>query len=256
MSVGALYSPGGVAGSFGSNSAMSFGLNYAAGPFGLGAAYTQKKYPGAGNGSPQIPVWNWGVGAHYVWSPAYTAADFATVRNSFSGAGAYAGQVAANWQITPALSFGASHMYMKGNVVLDNNHANRFGATVNYSLLKRTMVYAEGVFQRANLGAQAPINGIMDLEGSSGSASQRLLASACALFSNALQYFASGFHRWDRLIPPNESETSPGRARWHDHAQILPRIAHHIRDLKTTCVLALSESSPVQTKAGNVCWSR
>jgi predicted porin len=174
MSAGALYAPGGVAGSFGSNSAMSFGLNYAAGPFGLGAAYTQKKYPGSANNSPQIPVWNWGVGAHYVIGPVYTVADFVVVRNSFSGASAYAGQFAANWQIMPALSFGASYMYMKGNDVLDNNHANQFGATLNYSLSKRTMVYAEGVYQRASSGAQAAINGIMDPAGSSSSASQAI----------------------------------------------------------------------------------
>ncbi|WP_233808423.1 porin [Paraburkholderia sp. HP33-1] len=174
LSAGALYAPGGVAGSFGSNSAMSFGLNYVAGPFGLGAAYTQKKYPGSTGGSPQIPVWNWGVGAHYVLGPVYTVADFVSVRNSFSGAAAYAGQVGASWQIAPAWSLGASYMYMKGNDVLDNNHANQFGATLNYSLSKRTMVYAEGVFQRANSGAQAAINGIMDPAESSSSATQAI----------------------------------------------------------------------------------
>ncbi|CAM2189078.1 Porin [Paraburkholderia sacchari] len=174
LSAGALYSPGGVAGSFGSNSAMSFGLNYVAGPFGLGAAYTQKKYPGSANGSPQIPVWNWGVGAHYVFGSVYTAADFVTVHNSYTGAAAYAGQVAASWQITPGWSFGANYMYMKGNDVLDNNHANQIGATLNYSLSKRTMVYAEGVYQRANSGAHAAINGIMDPAGSSSSASQAI----------------------------------------------------------------------------------
>ncbi|SIT37361.1 Porin Gram-negative type (fragment) [Paraburkholderia ribeironis] len=153
---------------------MNFGLNYAAGLFGLGAAYTQKKYPGSSNGSPQIPIWNWGVGAHYVLGPVYTVADFVTVRNSFSGAAAYAAQVAASWQITPAWSFGASYMYMKGNDVLDNNHANQIGATLNYSLSKRTMVYAQGVYQRANSGVQAAINGIMDPTGSSSSASQAI----------------------------------------------------------------------------------
>ena len=174
LSAGALYAPGGVAGSFGSNSAMSFGLNYGAGPFGLGAAYTQKKYPGSSGGSPQIPVWNWGIGTHYVFGPVYTVADFTTVHNSYSGAAAYAAQVGASWQITPAWSLGASYMYMKGNDELDNNHAHQVGATLNYSLSKRTMVYAEGVYQKASAGAQAAINGIMDPTGSSSSTSQAI----------------------------------------------------------------------------------
>jgi predicted porin len=169
-----MYSFGGVAGSFGSNSTASFGVNYGAGPFGVGAAYTQAKYPGSSNGSPQIPITNWGVGAHYVIGPVYTVADFTTVRNSHNGAAAYAGQVGANWQITPAWSFGANYMYMKGNEELDNNHAHQLGATLNYSLSKRTMVYAEGVYQKTSAGAQAAINGIMDPTGSSSTTSQAI----------------------------------------------------------------------------------
>lgn len=172
LSFGALYALGGVAGSFASNSAMSVGLNYVAGPLGFGAAYTEKKYPGSAEGSPQIPIKNWGVGAHYAFGPVFTVADFTTVRNSFTGAVAFSGQLGANWQMTPAWSFGASYMYMKGNDALDNNHAHQLGATVNYSLSKRTTVYVEGIYQRANSGAQAAINGIMEPTGSSSSATQ------------------------------------------------------------------------------------
>ena len=174
FSAGAMYALGGVAGSFGSNSATSFGLNYSAGPFGIGAAYTQQKYAGSTNGSPQIPVTNWGVGAHYAMGPVYTVADFVTVRNSNNGAAAYAGQVGANWQITPAWSFAANYMYMKGNQELDNNHAHQLGASLNYSLSKRSMVYAEGVYQKASSGAQAAINGIMGPDGSSSTTSQAI----------------------------------------------------------------------------------
>ncbi|TCW78780.1 porin [Burkholderia sp. SRS-46] len=174
LSVGVLYAPGGVPGSFGSNASLSFGLNYTAGPFGLGAAYTERKYPGSPDGSPQIPIRNWGVGAHYVLGPVYTVADFVTVRNTLTGAAAYAAQVGANWQITPAWTFGASYMYMKGNAELDNNHAHQIGATVGYSISKRTMVYVDGVYQRANSGAHAAINGIVNPAGSSSSASQAI----------------------------------------------------------------------------------
>ncbi|WP_368623841.1 porin [Paraburkholderia sp. BR13444] len=174
LSAGAMYSLGGVAGSFGSNSTVSFGLNYGAGPFGVGAAYTKAKYPGSSNGSPQIPITNWGFGAHYVIGPVYTVANITSVRNSFNGAAAFAAQVGASWQITPAWSFGGNYMYLKGNEELNNNHAHQLGATLNYSLSKRSMVYAEGVYQKASAGSQAAINGIMGSNGSSSTTSQAI----------------------------------------------------------------------------------
>lgn len=174
FSFGALYSFGGVAGSFGSNSGMSFGLNYDRGPLGLGAAYTEQKYPGSLSGTPQIGIRNWGIGAHYALGSTLTSANFVTVRNELTGAYAYSGQLATNWQITPAVSLGLSYMYMKGNAVLDGNHANQLNAILGYSLSKRTMVYAEGVYQRANSGAHADIDGILNPDGSSSSASQAI----------------------------------------------------------------------------------
>lgn len=55
-----------------------------------------------------------------------------------------------------------------------SRHHTGCSATLNYSLSKRTMVYAEGVYQRANSDAQAAINGIMDPSASSSSASQAI----------------------------------------------------------------------------------
>lgn len=57
---------------------------------------------------------------------------------------------------------------------LDNNHAHQLGATLNYSLSKRSMVYAEGVYQKASAGSHAAINGIMGPNGSSSTASQAI----------------------------------------------------------------------------------
>jgi predicted porin len=174
FSFGALYSFGGVAGSFGSDSGMSFGLNYDRGPLGLGAAYTEQKYPGSLSGSPQFAIRNWGVGAHYAAGPTLTSVSLVTVRNELTGACAYSTQLASNWQISPAVSLGLSYMYMKGNVVLDSNHANQLNAILSYSISKRTMVYMEGALQRANAGAHADINGILNPSGSSSSASQAI----------------------------------------------------------------------------------
>ncbi|WP_321926442.1 porin [Burkholderia sp. BCC1998] len=174
LSVGALYSFGGVAGSFGSNSAESVGVNYDAGPFGISAAFTEHKYPGTVGGSPQISIRNWGLGAHYVIGPILVTGNFVTVRNAFNGAYAYAGQLGGNWQIAPEWSFGANYIYMKGNEELDNNHAHQFGALLSYALSKRTIVYAECIYQRANSGAHASINGITDANGSSSTSNQAI----------------------------------------------------------------------------------
>ncbi|SDI49907.1 Outer membrane protein (porin) [Paraburkholderia steynii] len=174
LSIGALYSFGGVAGSFGSNSAVSLGMNYDAGPLGIGAAYTNRKYPGATGGSPQISIRNWGVGAHYAFGQILATANFVTVRNEFNGAHAYAGQLGGTWQISPIWSLGANYIYMKGNSELDNNHASQVGALLNYELSKRTTLYAEGVYQRANSGANASINGITDPNGSSTTPTQAI----------------------------------------------------------------------------------
>ena len=60
---GALYGFGGVPGSFSENSSMSFGANYQNGPFGIGAAYVEVKYPELGEGHDGIR--NFGFGTHY-----------------------------------------------------------------------------------------------------------------------------------------------------------------------------------------------
>jgi hypothetical protein len=52
--VGALYEFGGVLGSLSSDSTISFGLNYANRPLGLGAAYVAVKYPQSDNGNKAI----------------------------------------------------------------------------------------------------------------------------------------------------------------------------------------------------------
>ncbi|CAE6729798.1 hypothetical protein R69927_01755 [Paraburkholderia domus] len=172
FSAGAMYGFGGVAGSVGAGNAQSFALNYVAGTFGANAAYTNIKYYTAG--SPQVSVRNWGVGAHYRFGSWITNALFTTVHNSANGASVYEGSVGAHYYFTPALSAGASYMYMKGNTTVDNNHAHQIGANVDYALSKRTSVYVLGLYQRANSGAQAQINGLNSSDGASSSATQAI----------------------------------------------------------------------------------
>jgi predicted porin len=173
FSAGAMYGFGGVAGSIGAGNSTSFALNYAAGSFGANAAYTDIKYYTAG--SPQVSVRNWGLGTHYRFGGWVTNALFTTVHNSANGGAVYEGSFGLHYNFTPALSAGASYMYMKGNETVDNNHAHQIAGIVDYALSKRTDVYLLGVYQRANSGADAQINGMNDSGDESDSPSQAVV---------------------------------------------------------------------------------
>lgn len=173
FSGGVMYGFGNVAGSIGANNTVSAGLNYSHGPFAAAAAYTNQKY-GPTNGAAGTSVRNWGVGAHYVFGAFTTKALFTTVRNSVNGGGVWMGQAGGVYQVTPAVSVGASYAYMKGNAEVANNHAHQVSAAVHYALSKRTVLYAAGVYQRANSGANAQINGVFDPNGASSGATQAL----------------------------------------------------------------------------------
>jgi predicted porin len=172
FSAGAMYGFGNVAGSVGAGNSNSFGLNYAAGSFGANAAYTNVKYYTAG--SPQVSVRNWGVGAHYRFGAWFTNALFTTVHNSANGGSVYEGSIGAQYRFTPALATGASYMYMKGNSVVDNNHAHQVAAIADYSLSKRTSVYVMGLYQRASSGGFAQINGMNSADGASSGQTQAI----------------------------------------------------------------------------------
>ncbi|WP_409937799.1 porin [Paraburkholderia sp. BCC1885] len=173
FSAGAMYRFGGIAGSAGEGNGVSYALNYAQKNFGANAAYTNLKYVEAG--SPDVSIRNWGIGAHYQENRWAAAVLFTTVHNSLNGASVYEGSIGAHYQITPALSSGAAYMYMKGNAVLNNNHANQVAANVTYALSKRTQVYLLGLYQRANAGADAQINGLNDPGDASGNDAQSVV---------------------------------------------------------------------------------
>jgi predicted porin len=155
FSAGALYGFGNVAGSIGAGNASSFGLTYAGGPFGAAAAYTNVKYIGYGS------IRNWGVGAHYAVAQWTASALVTTIRTS---PGAAIAQAGAGAQYRPAADWaiGVDYFYMKGNTYLDNNHAHQLSLQVSYLVSKRTTLYVSSVYQRANDGANALINGVLD----------------------------------------------------------------------------------------------
>ncbi|MFM0046456.1 porin [Paraburkholderia sediminicola] len=171
FSGGALYSFGGIPGSIGSNSGSSFGLNYANASFGANAAITNVKQAVAG---VQASVRNWGVGAHYYLGNFTTAALFTAVHNGANGGSVWEGQLSEFWQINAAWGLSTAYVYMKGNAVVNNNHAHEVSSALSYALSKRTVVYATAVYQRTNRGANALINGL-NSPGSAASGPSQLL---------------------------------------------------------------------------------
>lgn len=155
---GGMYAFGGTAGDFRQNSADSFGASYSAGPFAVGAAYTDVRYASLLDNS----IRNFGIGARYRGDKLLLTALYTNTHNTLNGATVNAGETGALYQFTPEFSASLAYMYMWGNAVVDSNHAHQLTGVARYNLSKRTSVYAEGVYQRTNEGANAVIDGTFD----------------------------------------------------------------------------------------------
>jgi predicted porin len=172
LTFGAMYGFSNQAGAFagapgasGSSAAYSFGLNYANGPFGIGAAYTDIRFPGSA--SPTTfptalanssitgtakDLATAGVGAKYsigaatMWA-LWTHTNIEqitghmTIFNAYEAGGKYA--------FTPALTGALGYTYMQAKD-LTNGHWNQIDASIDYNLSKRTDVYLLGVYQDAS----------------------------------------------------------------------------------------------------------
>ena len=150
FSFGGLYSFGGVAGNFGSNSAQSFGVNYRNGGFSLNGAYTYIKYPSLNNGNDGIR--NFGVGASYMLGAAEFAALYTNTANTQNGAriGVYEADV--TYELSTPLHAHFSYQYQKGNDVLNEQHVNQETLSLIYLLSKRTSLYSTLAFQQSSGG--------------------------------------------------------------------------------------------------------
>ncbi|MDW9249929.1 gram-negative porin family protein [Burkholderia cepacia] len=131
FSGGVMYAFGGVAGSVGADNAVSAGVNYEMGAFGVGAAYTNEKY-GPASGVPSTSVRNWGVGMHYDFGAVTASALVTTVRNAFNDAGVWMAETGGLWHIRPDVVLGAKYMYMKGNEAVNDNHAHQVSVALQY----------------------------------------------------------------------------------------------------------------------------
>ncbi|RQS68393.1 porin [Burkholderia sp. Bp8963] len=148
-----------------SSRAYSFGLNYANGPFALGAAYTDIRFPGSSSPAFSTTFANvttgnvsdlrtYGVGGRYIWGPAtawalWTRTQFKTV----SGAGGTfynAYEAGVKYAFTPALSAAAGYTYTNATQNGGSAHWNQGDLALDYALSKRTDVYGLVIYQKAS----------------------------------------------------------------------------------------------------------
>lgn len=175
FSFGALYGFGGVPGSFSENSSMSFGASYQHGPFGIGAAYVEVKYPELGEGHDGIR--NFGFGTHYQLGSVLGMLLYTNTKNTASGAKIDVYKAGGLWTISGPWSAGLDYQFMKGNDVLSNNKAHQVSSAVQYHFSKATLAYVEAIYQRASgdgATTRAWINGLLQPDAAASNRSQTL----------------------------------------------------------------------------------
>ncbi|WDD91946.1 porin [Burkholderia sp. FERM BP-3421] len=157
---------------FGDNRAYSAGAAYQFQGLKLAAAYSQANNPGDANTNGAITTGSlfagqgrtrvYGAAAGYAFGPAQIGAawtqsrlDNTTVLAQSIRADNY--EVNAKYNLTPALGLGAAYTYTNAKLGSQSAHWNQFGLQADYSLSKRTDVYAQAVYQRSSKNAGASI---------------------------------------------------------------------------------------------------
>ncbi|AXF12885.1 porin (plasmid) [Paraburkholderia graminis] len=189
LKFGAMYSFGGVAGSFGNQSALGFGVNYSQGPLKLSAAYMRMNHPAAAASeglwntayfasiSPQSPTLSYaiapssmeiyGAGGSYALSSTTTLSavvthsrydDLGVAQLGLEhGRASYTNiEANASHYFTPAYMLGFDYVYTLGNVQPTDfkPQYHQFSLINNYFLSKRTALFVDGIFQLAAGDAQ------------------------------------------------------------------------------------------------------
>ncbi|TCK36448.1 putative porin [Paraburkholderia sp. BL8N3] len=187
----------------GSSSAYSFGLNYAAGPFGIGAAYTNIRFPNGATPAFSVSIANvntgglrdletYGVGTRYaigsglVWAN-WTHTKFEPVTAGTSTLNNY--EIGGKYAFTAALSAGLGYTFSK----LDDNFEGKWhqvNGMVDYALSKRTDVYVLAIYQKASgsntvagrdVPVQAEIGSSSSFIGNSGAGANNQFAARVGL---------------------------------------------------------------------------
>ncbi|AFQ50132.1 porin [Burkholderia sp. A9] len=158
---------------FGNNRAYSGGVSYQFQGLKLGAAYSQSNIGDPLNTAGAVNAFaaqgrnrTFGAAAAYAFGPAQVGAAWTQSRldNQANGTGSLRAdnyEVNAKYNLTPALGLGAAYTYTNAKFEGSSAHWNQFGLQADYSLSKRTDVYAQAVYQRAskNAGGASIYNG-------------------------------------------------------------------------------------------------
>ncbi|MGT2475588.1 porin [Paraburkholderia terrae] len=178
----------------GSSSTYSFGANYATGPFSIGAAYTNIRFPNGATPAFSVSIANvntlglrdletFGVGARYAIASGlvfanWTHTKFEPLSGESSKLNNY--EIGGRWGFTPALSAGLGYTFSK----LDDRFEGKWhqiNSSVDYALSKRTDVYLLGIYQKAsgsnvvagrNVPVQAEIGSSSSFIGNAGANTQ------------------------------------------------------------------------------------
>ncbi|MFP3639419.1 porin, partial [Paraburkholderia sp. SIMBA_054] len=184
----------GTGGAQGSSSTYSFGANYATGPFGIGAAYTNIRFPNGATPAFSVSIANvntlglrdletFGIGARYAIASGlvfanWTHTKFEPLTGESSKLNNY--EIGGRWGFTPALSAGLGYTFSK----LDDRFEGKWhqiNSSVDYALSKRTDVYLLGIYQKAsgsnvvagrNVPVQAEIGSSSSFIGNAGANTQ------------------------------------------------------------------------------------
>lgn len=147
----------------GSSSAYSFGANYANGPLGIGAAYTNIRYPNGATPPFSVGVANvntgglrdletFGVGTRYaiaaglVWAN-WTHTKLKPLAGGSSTLNNY--EIGGRYLFTPALNFGLGYTFSDLSDRFEGRWHQINGA-VDYALSKRTDIYFLAIYQKAS----------------------------------------------------------------------------------------------------------
>lgn len=181
LTFGGLYSLGGVAGSITTNQLYSLGAGYNQGPLAVGVAYMNVRNPAASlfgsnpsdtaasNGLTSTPVYSGyataasyqviGVGGSYkvgaaVLGATYSNVQFAGIKALGSATAVFNdAEVSFQFHVTPGFLAGVAYNYTRGSEVtgkVGGVNYNQFSAGANYTLSKRTDVYAAVIYQTVN----------------------------------------------------------------------------------------------------------
>jgi predicted porin len=173
FSFGGTYGFSNQAGAYSNNREYSVGAQYQFRGLTVAGSYAQENNPFQANGGAVDTTYaatnnvfgnglgdignfrlrTYGAGASYAFGPANVGVVWTQARidnNALLTVHQNNYEVNGKYNLTPALAFGLAYTYTTQNVNDQSQHYHQIGAQADYSLSKRTDVYAEAVYQRAS----------------------------------------------------------------------------------------------------------